>query len=531
MFRFGKILAAGLLAAGFAVSPGTADEFKWADSRSLSTLEPYFGEIFRLTMLGNMYEPLTGFDTHGDLVAKLAESWEAVEPTRWRFKLRQGVKFHDGDSFNADDVIFSIRRGMHPNSTIRPGGLGLTEDVVKVDDYTVDFITSAADPILPRFLTNVMMMSKEWSEANNAVEVEDRSGKGLKETGASRHVNGTGPFKLVEWVPGASLEFAVNSDWWDGARTDRMTSAKYFEIVDPATQLAALLAGDIDMVLNVRPDYVERIQSTPGFSVISGKSTLTNLFMFDVFKDELPGSDVKGKNPFKDARVRHAVNLAINVQSIVDRVMKGMAYPANLPISSFAVGYSESYNLRSPADPERAKQLLSEAGYPDGFTVPMQCPTGAFTHDEAICLAVSSMLARIGIQTTISTLPMAGYYTMLQAPTYGGTFYLIGWNASAYDAGTWVTAVMRSRDPANGLGTYNYSGFSEPDIDELATKIRSEMDPAKRQKLFEQVWEIINSKALISPLFQQAAIWAAKDGINVTANPLNVLSLTEVTLN
>ena len=531
-FRAGLfvILAAFLAVALPASRPAWAKEFKWADYRSLSSLEPYFSETFRLGLLANIYEPLTVVDSDGTLQPVLATSWTAVEPTVWRFKLREGVKFHGGESFSADDVVFSINRAMSKTSNMQAGSLGLTKEVRKVDQYTVDFITTAPDPVLPRLVRNLLIMSKGWAEKNNAVEVEDRTGQGIKSTGATHNANGTGPFKLVEWVPGVSLSLAVNPDWWGGPRKDAMTTAKYFEISDAATRLSALLSGQIDLIVNVPPAYANRIKSTSGMKLEVGKGTMNNFLMFDLIHDELQGSNIKGKNPFKDQRVREAIYYAIDVPTIVDKVMKGFAYPSNLPVSNFTVGFDPAFNKRAPADLGRARRLLAEAGYPDGFEVPLECTAGAYTNDEAICLAVSAMLAQIGIKTTISSLPFAAHLTKIQSPVFGGTFFLFGWAASSFDAGSWVSAGLHSRDIAHKVGTFNMSGFSNPEVDQLAKVTETEMDPAKRQQAFSQVWEIMNREYWIAPLLQQATLWAMKDNIASPVNPLNIVSLREVAM-
>ena len=528
MRKFHSIVLSAIMLLGLGVLPAAAKEFRWADSRGLGSLEPHFTETFRIGLLGNIYEGLTAINAAGKVGPSLATSWQNVEPTRWRFTLRQGVKFHNGETFTADDAVFSIKRAMSKNSNMRDGSLGSTQDVVKVDDYTVDLVTARPEPELPRWLRNLFMMSKSWAEQHNAVEVEDKTGQTIKHTGATRDANGTGPFKLVEWVPNVSLELTVNPDWWGGRRTDALTSAKFFQVSDPATRLSGLLSGQLDMIVNMTPAYAERIRSSPGIKLETGKNLQTNFIMFDLSRDQLNGSNIQGKNPFKDRRVREALYLAIDTSAIISKVMKGFAYPSNLPVNGFSNGFDPAYNTRAPPDPQRARQLLAEAGYPNGFSTSFECPSGGYMNDQAICLAVSAMLAQIGIQTSLNQLPYPQFIVQVQGPTYGCTLCLYGWSSSSFDAGTWVNGVMHSRDSANGLGTFNLAGYNDPVFDQLSAQIATEMDHDKRMAEFGQVWQKMTSEYLILPLLQQSTIWAMRDGISIPISPLNTVSLKDV---
>jgi len=324
----------------------------------------------------------------------LAASWEQPDPVTWRFHLRPNVKFHGGEAFTADDVLFSYQRASGPNSQIN-GTFSTVKDVKKIDDLTVDFITKAPDPIFLQEITQWGIMSKAWCEAHNAVQPADLT-KVKEENFATRNANGTGPFILGTREPDRRTTLRNNPAWWDKPEGN-LTEVTFNVISSANTRVAALLSGDVDMIYTVPPQDMDRISHTPGLKLAVGPELRTIFFGFDQSRPELLKSDVKGKNPFQDVRVRRAFNMAVDAKAIQSRVMRNQSHPTGLLYGPDVNGYTEASDVRIPYDPDGAKKLLAEAGYPNGFGVTLDCPNDRYINDEAICQAVTNMLARIGM--------------------------------------------------------------------------------------------------------------------------------------
>jgi len=348
--RNAVIAAAVAATIGFTQS-ADAKEFRWAFQGDAQSLDPYsLNETFTLGFLGNVYEGLTQRGPDLQIMPALAESWEIVEPTRWRFKLRKGVKFHNGNDFTADDVVFSFNRVQAEGSDLQtriPGGTSIE----KVDDYTVDIITDGPNPILINDWDSFYIMDKEWSEANDAVA--PTSVTEGKENYAAFNANGTGPFKIESRERDVRTVFVPNEDYW-GDVDHNVTKGIFTPISSDATRVAALLSGEIDMMYPVPVQDMQRINNNSGTSVLSGPELRTIFLGFDQSRDELLYSNVEGENPFKDVRVRKAFYHAIDIQAIKDKVMRGLSTPSALMISPFLFARSDEFE-RFPYDPEQAK--------------------------------------------------------------------------------------------------------------------------------------------------------------------------------
>ena len=423
-------LAAGLLASALA-APVHAKTFKYAFQGDLNALDPYtLNESFTLGALGNVMEGLTKRDKDLKIIPGLAEKWEIVDPLKWRFTLRKGVKFHDGSPFTADDVVFSLERMRSPASQIKtraPADM----TAVKVDDHTVDFILKSPNPILHYEWDTWYMFSKTWAEANGAAQAQAASATSLNPFALK--ANGTGPFTIESHQPGVKTVFKPNPNWW-GKPEHNLTEVIFTTIKSDATRVAALLSGEIDMMDPVPPQDVERIKANPGTDVLIGPELRTIFLNMDQMRDELLYSNVKGKNPFKDARVRKAFYQAIDIETIKTKVMRGMSVPSALLISPLLYARAGEFK-RHPYDVEAAKKLLAEAGYPQGFEVAMDCPNDRYVNDEAICQAVTAMLARIGVKVTLNAMPKAKYFEKA-GPTkkYDSSFNMLGWTPGSGDS-------------------------------------------------------------------------------------------------
>jgi peptide/nickel transport system substrate-binding protein len=324
----------------------------------VSSLDPYTrNETFQLSFLSNIYEPLIRRDRDLNLQPALATSWEQAGPRVWRFYLRQGVKWQDGSPFTADDVVFSASRVRAESSMVR-SMLGPVKEVRKVDELTVDFETHDTDPIFPQEITIWMIMSKAWAERHNTTEPVNLSSG--HENYAVRHAMGTGPFRLVLREPDRHTILERNPNWWDKAESN-VDRAEFNVIASDATRVAALLSGDVDMIYSVPPQHMDRIKNTEGVKLVTGPELRTIFLGLDQSRDELLRSNIKGRNPLKDARVRQAFALAIDEQAIVTRVMRGQARPTWLMWGPGVHGYEAKQDVRPKADPARAKQLLVDA--------------------------------------------------------------------------------------------------------------------------------------------------------------------------
>jgi peptide/nickel transport system substrate-binding protein len=501
------LLAAGIMLAAVSAQAAT---FRYANDGDANSMDPYTrSETFLLTFTQNFYDPLVRRNRELKLEPALAEKWEQTDPTTWRFHLRHGVKFQEGQPFTADDVLFSYKRAAGPGSQINAYFQSVKE-VKKIDDYTVDFITKFPNPIMIDEMTNWVIMSKAWCEEHNAAEPVDLTKSG--ENYATRHANGTGPFILQIREPDRRTTMKANPDWWDKPEHN-LTEVTFNVIGNAATRVAALLSGDVDMIYTVPPQDMDRLGRTQGIKLLSGPELRTIFLGFDVNRPELLKSDVKGKNPFQDKRVRQAFYQAIDIKAIQQRVMRGQSRPTGLMYGPGVNGWTEESDKRLPYDPEASKKLLAEAGYPNGFGITLDCPNDRYVNDEAICQAITNMLARANIKVTLAAQTRLKYFAEISNPDYRTSFYMLGWTPSTYDAHNALFNLLGTRNGTRGI--FNDGGWSNAAFDELCDKIAVETDKAKRQAMIEQASKIAQDEVATIPLHQQTVVWAAKSNIDL----------------
>ncbi|HVJ54554.1 MAG TPA: ABC transporter substrate-binding protein [Aliidongia sp.] len=528
-----RIRVAALAAAAFsAISAlggfdASAAVFRWANDGDVNSLDPYArNETFLLSFDANMYEPLVRRDRNLKLEPALATEWSQTAPDTWRFKLRQGVKFSDGTPFNADDVEFSYQRVLDPNSNIR-SNFSTIKEFRKVDEYTIEFVTKGPDPILPEELTSWTMMSKVWCIKNHAEKPADLN-KPNEEGFASRNAMGTGPFMVKERVPDVRTVLVPNPNWWDKPQHN-ITEAIFNRIQNESTRVAALLSGEIDFIYTVPPQDVERIGNTSGLKILKTPELRTVFLGMDQSRDELLESNVKGKNPFKDIKVREAFYRAIDINTIKTKVMRGFSQPTAEMIAPGINGFDPKLNERPAYDPVKSKALLVEAGYPDGFETGMDCPNDRYVNDEAICQAVVAMLAKVGIKVNLLAQTRVKYFAKINPPGYTTSFYMLGWTPATYDAHNAMVALMATRN-GNGLGDFNNGGFSYKEIDDGMHAVQIETDKEKRQALISDVLKFVKDNYLYIPLHQQVVVWAARNNVDVAQMADNYFPLRYVTV-
>ena len=522
--KIGMMALAAFMVAG-AHMAAAENVLRWAYQADAPSLDPHgSANTFVVSLLGNVYEPLVALNGNMQLEPALAIKWETIEPTRWRFTLRQGVTFHNGNAFNADDVIFSLER-LRDEMSIFRGWLSPVVSIKKVDDYTIDVITKKPNPILPNLWTQLYIMDKEWSEENGAVRPSSAADN--VESYAGRNANGTGPFVVEERESGVKTVFLPHDAWWGEVRHN-LDRVVFTPINQDGTRVAALLSGELDMMFPVSLQDIDRIDRNDGTQVLIQPELRIIFLGFDQFRQKGLGTDTD-TNPFLDAKVRKAVYHAINVEAIKSEIMLGLAKPAATLISPLLFPRAAEMS-RYPYDPEIAKTLLAEAGYPDGFATRLDCPNNRYVNDELICQAVVSMLARIGVRVELNARPMNQYAKDIKRPNQNFAMYFLGATPPDLDSFSLLSNLMATYDKERGLGNINFGQFSNARLDEITGMVESELDMKKRDALILEAYQIVHDEAYYIPLHQQSVVWSVRDGVSVEQRADDAFELEKVTM-
>ncbi len=507
------------LAALATAVPAAAQTLRIASAFDPQSQDPHaLALLYHSRVAYQVYESLVGRDAAFRLEPALATSWRQVDARRWRFELRPGVVFHDGSPMSADDVVFSITRALGRSSQRAFQLKGVTQ-AVKVGPLTVDLLLETPDAVLPEKLQYISIMSRAWSERHGVTEAQDYNAK--QETHAVRHANGTGPYKLARYEPDVVTVLQRHDAWWGKGdpRNGNVAEVRFVVIKSDATRLAALASGEVDLVLDPPFQDIERLQRQPRIKVTGVAELGQQYFTFDQARDELEFSDVKGRNPFKDRRVRQAVWHALNVELIVDKVLRGQAEPVGSFLSPLVDGADPALARRLAYDPARARALLAEAGYPNGFAVTLDCVNVSWR--QAVCQAAAGMLAQVGIRTTLRvSAPNVFFPKLTQA---GASFLEFGWTASP-DAWNSLNGLFRSFD-RSGLGTFNAGRYSNPKLDALIDGLRVEPDLARRRAMVGQALAMVAEELPYVPLYRRRLNWAMASGVDVVQWPNDTLEL------
>jgi peptide/nickel transport system substrate-binding protein len=495
------------------------EEFRWAGQTDPQTMDPHaVSSTPVLGFLNNVYEGLVRRGQDMTIEPALATSWEPIgEGEGWRFTLREGVTFHDGAEFTAEDVLFSYERANSEQSDVSSWFAPVSE-VVVVDDYTVDIMTTAPNPIFPDSIANWMMMDKGWAEANGT----ERPARD-EENSATLNANGTAAFMLETREPGLQTVLVPFEGWW-GDAGHNITRATFTPIQNPATAVAALLSGDVDMINPVPVQDVERLDAQEGVQVIRGIEA--RVIMLGVEHAEETLNEGEGQNPFTDVRVRQAVAHAVNVPAILQTIMRGSAEPADQLVSLAMRGSTPGLPTYEH-DPERARELLAEAGYPDGFTFDFKCTNDRYLNDESVCQAIAGMLAQVGMEAVLDAMPVQNYWPELRASNFD--MYLLGWSPGTFDAEHPIRFLVATTD--GNVGTWNFGGYSNARIDELLPQIQSEIDEDARQAMLDEVANIIVEEVAYVPLYIQPLLWGARENIELVQRPDDFFILRWVRVN
>jgi len=505
--------------------PAAAQTLRWASQGDALTMDPHSqNEGLTNAMNGQVYETLLARDRQLALVPALATAWQQIGPLRWRFTLRPGVKFHDGAPLSADDVVFSVARAQGPTSNFAVYANALGK-AVALDASTVEFQLPRVNPVFLEQLNTVFIMNRAWCEKHKVTRSLDF--KNREESHASFNANGTGPYRLVSRQPGARTTYQRHPGWW-GKPEGNVQDIVFSPIGNDATRLAALVSGEIDFVIDPAPRDVPRLRSTAGVKVIDGPETRVIFIGMDQFRDELLFGSVKGRNPFKDIRVRKALYHAIDIETIRTKLMNGLAQPTGSLMPSLRAQYDDpSFETRLPFDLAKARALMAEAGYADGFEVSIDCPNNRYVNDEEICIALAAMWSQLKVKLKVNAQPRTTWFQKLEK--LDTSLYLLGWGGPVTDAETTFTPLMRNRGP-QGQGFYNWGQVVNARFDALAAASSVEPDAKKREGLVKAALREYLDQVHLIPLHRQVIPWAVRSNLTVVHRPDNWLEVNWITV-
>ncbi len=518
-------LALAQAAAALAASSAQAQTLRWASQGDPLTMDPHSqNEGLTNAMNGQVYEKLVKRDRQLNIGPGLATSWQQTGPLSWRFKLRPGVQFHDGTPLTVEDVVFSVQRAQLPTANIAVYANAVGTPVA-IDKDTVEFRLAKVNPVFLQNMDAVFIMSKAWSEKHKVTRPLDF--KNREESFASFNANGTGPYRLVVRQPGIKTTYKRHREWW-GSFDGNVQEIVFTPIANDATRLAALVSGEIDFVLDPAPRDVARLRSTAGVKVIDGPENRLIFIGMDQYRDELLFSSVKGRNPFKDIRVRQALYHAVDIETLKTKLMNGQSVPTGGLTASPLGAYNDpQLETRLPFDLARARALMAEAGYADGFEVTIDCPNNRYVNDEEICIALAAMWAQIKVRLKVNAMPRTLYFPKLEK--FDTSLYLLGWGGAVTDAETTLTPVMRF--PAEGgVGLYNWGRVRNEKFEQAAVAQSQEPDVGKREALVKAALREYKTQVHLIPLHRQVVPWAVRSNVEAVHRPDNWLEVSWITL-
>jgi peptide/nickel transport system substrate-binding protein len=502
--RFFTALGAACVGLALAQAPAAAQSVTFAMSSAPTSVDPHYHTFTpNETLDGHIFDRLVERDAHSKLVPGLALSWKLVADDTWEFKLRPGVKFHDGSDFTAEDVAYTLARV--PTVVNSPGSFAIyTKSVVSVeipDPHTIRLKTKGIYPLLPVDLSQVFIIPKGLGP--NPTTEDFNSGK---------NAIGTGAYRLVSYRSGDRVELERNDAWWGGKPHWQHVTIRM--IPNDGARTAALLAGDVQLIEFVPTSDAVRLRDDKRVTLAETPSQRIVFLWLDRSRTGAepfvsgPNGEKLDKNPFNDLRVRQALTMAINRKAIVERVMEGAAYAAGQFTADGAWGHVPG--LEAPAyDPAKAKALLAEAGYPNGFRLTLHGPNDRYVNDAKIIQAVGQMWSRIGVQTTVEALTWTNFIGRASKQEFSA--YLLGWGF--VEATNPLRALVHTYDPKRGWGATNRGRYSNPQVDDLIAKLMSTGDDAAREKLTIEATRIAMNDVSLVPLHIQKNIWALRAGL------------------
>lgn len=460
-------------------------------------LDPQAGEeLSSNIMFYHIYDPLVRRTPDLSFEPGLAESWELIDDTTWQFKLREGVKFHDGDVLKASDVVFTLNR---LKESLMLNLAANIESFRAVDDRTVEIKTPAPYAALPNDLAAILILS------------EDHVNK-VGNDGLEKNPMGTGPYKLADWVREDKIELEAFDDYYLGEAA--IENVTFRPITNPATRTAALLTGEVDIVQDLAVRDVDRVKNEDGFEVVTRPSLLNLVLALDM-REKSPTID--GDNPMVDRRVREAMARAIDVNAIQRAIMGGLSTPSDQYVPASHVGYVEGMNFREmyPYDVEKAKELMAEAGV-DGFKLTLDATNNRYVNDAQIAQALAGMLAKIGVTVELNVMPKSNFWGYIRVPTPNSSFIMSGWDVPSGDAGPMYGALFYSRDKREGYGQVNRGSYSNAEVDALVDKADSTAKVEERDAFLQDATKILLNDIPMIPIHYEQDIYGLRDGVKFT---------------
>lgn len=499
-----------------------AETLRFASQGDFLTFDVHSqNESLNTAATGYLYDSLFAYDKNWKVIPWLAESWKRNDDnTGWILNIRKGVKFHEGQTLTAKDVAFSLNRALEPSSQFKNNMLGI-KSAKALDDYTVLVETVSASPVFFRQLIDVRIINYEWAKAHGALHPQNASAK--EESFMARHANGTGPFRLESREVDVKTVFVENPNWWNKAnKTGNVTRIEYTPISSNATRTAALLSGQVDLVIDPPTQDIARLERNSDITVRTGSENRVVLITLDQFTDKPLFVTVPGKdkvNPFKDKRVRQALYEAIDINAIQRAVMRGKSVPTGTIIAQSVNGWTPELAKRFPYDPEHAKKLLAEAGYPDGFSFTIDTPNNRWINDEAITKAIASMWTKIGLNVSVNAMPRSQFFPKILS--LNSSAYLVAWGINTFDGLYGLQSLSQTFDAKTGTGLANLGRVSDARIDELIAKAEIEADEAKRTAYITEALKLEKENYYHIPLHEQSLTWAMRKNIDAQVTPNN----------
>ncbi|AMJ61104.1 ABC transporter substrate-binding protein [Bosea sp. PAMC 26642] len=528
MKRFLRIATACCLLA-MTVAAATANTLRYGGTTPPLTMDPHATNDFvTASLVRQVYDSLVGLSNAMEPEPGIAMAWEPAGETIWRFTIRPGVTFHDGALLTAQDVAFSIMRQKEaPLYRALYGGI---KEAKVVSDTSVEVVSQQPDPILPRKMVRLFVMSAKWARENNVEKVPDLGAVGT-EAHTLRHANGTGPMRLVSHEPGTRTTFEKSPKFW-GSFPGNLERAIYTPIASAPTRVSALLSKELDLITDLPLQDVERVRSTPDFLVAEAPQQLVMQLEMDGTRDvaldtfDKAGQPLKS-NPFKDLRVRQAFAQAVDARLIVDRIMRGHAVVVGTASAAGFGGYQKDLDIRWPTDAAKAKALLAEAGYPEGFVTQLNCPLARYVNTEEICRATASMLARIGVEARVKGMPWPEFARMLvNGPS--SSFHLIGAAGNSGDTQDTFVSLMATRNKEKGTGGTNWALWSNAEFDTVTDELVRTFDPAKRTELYRRGLTIGKEQVHAVYLHQAMLTWGMRKSVAVAPRADSAVMLKDV---
>ena len=526
-------LAAALCVTLLAAQASAADgkTFRWSSAGDFLTFDVHAqNESLNSAANAAVYESLVRYSPEMKIEPALATQWKRVNEG-FVFTIREGVRFHEGETLTTEDVAYSINRAMMPESQFKVAAAG-SLGAVALNDREVLVKTASGSPVFLNQLTSLRILNKAWLEKHRALKPQNYvSGE---ESYLARHANGTGPFKLASREVDVKTVFVANHAWWDEAnRRGNVEEVIYTPIASAATRTAALLSGQVDFVLDPAPQDLARLEHSPDLRVLSRAEDRVMMIALDQYRNQSPYvTDHEGKpltvNPFKDKRVREALSLAVNRDALVRSIMRGKALATQTVVSDSVFGYSPEIGTPQAYDLERAKALLKEAGFEKGFAFTLDTPNNRWINDENLCKALASMWAKLNITVSVHGMPRSQYFPKVLS--FDSSAGLVGWGSNTFDALYPLQSLSATYDAKSGSGISNIGRISNAQMDALLKELATAEDIEKRRALAQEALTLEKNEYLHIALLQPMFSWAMKKNVNAIIRPDNKLTLEWVTM-